>query len=117
MALGAGSALAAGGGAAGTATEGTPGIGVTAVAGAEATGGVLGAAGGGVGTETVGSGLLVGDVAASGAAVQPAAHSTKPRQAAVIAVVLLVPRPACMTAPRSCPSTCTSNVRTGSRGA
>gem|GEM_PF-5516886 len=75
----------------------------------------LGAAGDG--RVTVGREVRFGDVTASGAGVQPSNQSAKPRQAAVIAVVLLVPRPACMTAPRSCPSTCTSNVRTGSRSA
>jgi len=111
----AGAGAAAGGDAAGTATDGVPGL---EGAGAEAAGAE--AAGEGVGagevTETVGKGPAAWDPEGSvGTLVQPATHRPKMRQAAVIAVVLFGPRPACMTAPRSCPSTCISNVRTGRR--
>ncbi len=113
------------GGAAGTATEGVPvfeGGGVEE-AGADATGPEAGGAvavgtalgdGGRAATETVGrGGSLSGPADPEGAVVQPATHRPKMRQAAAIVVVLFAPGPACMTAPRSCPSTCTSNGRTG----
>ncbi|GAA3269335.1 hypothetical protein AAU01_23760 [Paenarthrobacter aurescens] len=105
------------GGAAGTATDGVPefvgggtegtgsGAAGTDVVGAVLAGGVRGA------METVGK--EPGSEVPEGAGVQPATHKPKMRQAAVIVVTLCGPRPACMTAPRSCPSTCISNVRTG----
>lgn len=99
-----GGAVDGAGGAAGTATEGVPGLGCAGAevpeadaAGVEATGSVLGTAGGA--TETVGNGPATSESAGpAGTAVQPATHRPKRRQAAVIAVVLFVPRPACMTA-------------------
>ncbi|MFK0041916.1 hypothetical protein ACIQTW_18950 [Paenarthrobacter sp. NPDC090517] len=115
LADGAGADVAAGGDAAGTATEGVPGLeGAGAeAAGAEATG--EGAVAGEV-KEIVGRGPAASDSDGSaGTVVQPVTQRPKMRQAAVIAVVLFTPRPVCMTAPRSCPSTCISNVRTGRR--
>ncbi|WP_419202025.1 hypothetical protein [Paenarthrobacter nitroguajacolicus] len=116
--VGAGVGAAGAGVAAGT----TPTDGVSGTTGAEAEGAGAEAAGAvlvegtsGV-TETVGKGAAPSGAAGpTGTAVQPATHKPKTRQAAVIAVVLFGPRPACMTAPRSCPSTCTSNVRMGRR--
>ena len=106
------------GGAAGTATEGMPGLdgggsggagtGGRGVDAARVEAAVLGDGARGV-TETVGR----GSVDWEGVGVQPATHRPKTTQAAAIVVVLFDPRPACMTAPRSCPSTCTSNVRAG----
>jgi hypothetical protein len=51
-----------------------------------------------------------GDGKGPGPEVQPASNRLKTRQAAGIAVVLSGLRPARMTAPRSCPSTCSSTV-------
>lgn len=112
---GAGAGVAAGGDAAGTATDAVPGL---EGAGAEAAGaGAMGeAVGAGEVMETMGKGPAAPDSEGSaGTVVQPAIHRPKMRQAAGIAVVLFGPRPACMTAQRSCPSTCISNVRTGRR--
>ena len=85
---------------AGPAADGVPGV-----EGLDATGAALGEAAGEP-TETVGMGAALSRAAPAGppgAVVQPATPRLKKRQAAVIAVVLLSPRSACMTAPRSCP--------------
>ncbi|MET3904612.1 hypothetical protein [Paenarthrobacter sp. 4246] len=79
--------------------------GVFGAEGLDATGAALGEAAGEL-TETVGKGAALPGAAPAGppgAVVQPATPRLKKRQAAVIAVVLFSPRPACMTAPRSCP--------------
>ncbi len=115
LADGAGVGVAAGGDAAGTATDGVPGL---EGEGAEAAGteAMVEGVGAGEATETVGKDPAdSGPEDSVGTVVQPPTHRPKMRQAAVIAVVLFGPRPACMTAPRSCPSTCFSNVRTGLR--
>lgn len=96
---GAGAGVAGGGGVAGTVTDGVPGLeaadGGAAVA--EATGKGLVVEGGEL-TVTVGRGPFSAGGAASGTDVQPATQRLNARQAAAIAVVLLDPRPACMTA-------------------